>query len=268
MKAYMIVDFDNPVSMRYSEVAIDSFQPAIQRGLISEIIPTQCIKRDSLSTVKNDYNFRVSKATIDGSDGNQKEMSGSEIAGMCSHWELMRRQRYEDRFFIMEHDAYLLDVDNFEISYNLMLEHDLCYANLGLYMSCYSYNKRTAQWLYNELIHNQFPINSGPYITVERLLKTFITHYLKKRPEYKLNKYSFLQTFRNHEISTLGKSPQDLFDITNFTNVERNNDRFRDIYRTPSTQCWHPEWGVTQEHINYRKQHTLHYFFKRLDEEI
>ena len=40
---------------------------------------------------------------------NPDDHSPTEKAGMCSHWELIRRQSESDeRFLIMEHDTYLL----------------------------------------------------------------------------------------------------------------------------------------------------------------
>ena len=43
MKAYQIVDLTNPVSVEYHEISKQSFQPAIDEGLIEEIIPVQAI---------------------------------------------------------------------------------------------------------------------------------------------------------------------------------------------------------------------------------
>ena len=43
MKAYQIVDLTNPVSVEYHEISKQSFQPAIEEGLIEEIIPVQAL---------------------------------------------------------------------------------------------------------------------------------------------------------------------------------------------------------------------------------
>lgn len=258
MKAYMLVDFDNPVSVRYCEIAIDSFKPVIQRGIL-DIIPTQCITPQTLHTVKNDYFWQKSLATIDGSNTREpKPMHETEMSGMCSHWELMRRQRYEDRFFIMEHDAYLLDADDFEKAYDFMLEHDIAHANLGLYMSCYSYNKHSAQWMYDQLTRdNRVPVNCGPYLMAEKLYKLYAKHYLSKR-DYNCRLYSFLQPFNDHEKLGYGRTDKEMFKTTNF---KRSTQPYMN---TPSTQCWSEELGLTQNHHNYVRKHNLHYFFKKL----
>ena len=62
----MIVDFNNDSSMKYAEVAVDSFNPMIQRGIISEIVLTQGVTPDTLHLVKHDYDWHRSLATIDG----------------------------------------------------------------------------------------------------------------------------------------------------------------------------------------------------------
>ena len=61
----------------------------------------------------------------------------------------------------MEHDAYMLDLTRFRRCIKFMNRHDMCYANMGLFMSCYSYNKHAAGWMWNELTKNQLPINCG-----------------------------------------------------------------------------------------------------------
>lgn len=262
MKAYMLVDFDNPVSVRYSEIAIDSFKPVIQRGIL-DIIPTQCITPKTLPTVENDFNWQKSLATIDMKKGREtKPMHETEKAGMCSHWELMRRQRYEDRFFIMEHDAYLLDADDFEKAYEFMLEHDIAYANLGLFMSCYSYNKHSATWMYEQLIReNNVPVNCGPYLMAEKLYKLYAKHFLSKR-NYLGKEYSFMIPFRDSDKLGYGRTEKEMFQTINFA---RETWRALSPYmNTPSTQCWSEELGLTQNHHNYKKAHHLHFFFKKL----
>lgn len=264
----MLVDFDNPTSMEYSEIARKSWQPAIDLGLISEIVLQQCVTPKTLNDHKPLYHWRKSLALIDASS-NQKEMSPSEMAGMCSHWMLMRRQINEDRFLIMEHDSYLLDVDDFSTALGAMIRHDVPYANLGLYMSCYSYNKHAAEWMTNELIVNQLWVNCGPYAMAEKLYKNYAQHFLSKR-NYNNEPYAFLQTFKNHEVIGTGKTADDMFRIYNFEVGDRRGFESTDgmtTFRTPSTQCFKEGLGVTQHHHNYHNAtiHTLNPFFKKID---
>ena len=95
----------------------------------------------------------------------------------------------------MEHDAYLLDADDFEKAYEFMLEHDIAYATLGLFMSCYSNNKHSATWMYEQLIReNNVPVNCGPYLMAEKLYKLYAKHFLSKR-NYLGKEYSFMIPF-------------------------------------------------------------------------
>lgn len=248
MKAYMIVNHDNPVSMKYSEIARESWKPAIDRGLLTEIILHQGVTKKTLHKHQSKYKWQNSLARIDGGENNTKPMTRSEIAGMCSHWDLMRKQGEEtERFFIMEHDAYLLDVDVFEECMEFMYEHDIAYANLGLYMSCYSYNRHAAGWFYSELTKNRLPINTGPYGVVERLYKNYATHYLSKR-NYNNQKFQFMHPFANLTKISVGSHAEEMKNAYNFKAPEPVFG-----FPTPSTQCWSESLGITQEHANYNE---------------
>jgi hypothetical protein len=246
MKAYMIVDFDNPVSMKYSEIARESWEIAHKRGLLSGIELYQCVTEQTLKKHREKYNWQRSLAQIDGGEKNSKQMTLSEIAGMSSHWDLMRKQGEEtERFFIMEHDAYLLDVDVFEECMEFMYEHDIAYANLGLYMSCYSYNRHAAGWFYDELTRNRLPINTGPYGVVERLYKNYATHYLSKR-NYNDRQFQFMHPFTNLTKVGVGSHAEEM---KNAYNYPAPDPVFG--FPTPSTQVWSESLGVTQDHANY-----------------
>ena len=87
----MIVDFDNPVSIKYSEIARESWEIAHKRGLLSDIQLVQGVTEKTLEKHKDKYNWQKSLARIDGGVNNSNGMSASEMAGMCSHWDLMRK---------------------------------------------------------------------------------------------------------------------------------------------------------------------------------
>ena len=244
----MIVNHDNPVSMKYSEIARESWKPAIDRGLLTEIILHQGVTKKTLHKHQSKYKWQNSLARIDGGENNTKPMTRSEIAGMCSHWDLMRKQGEEtERFFIMEHDAYLLDVDVFEECMEFMYEHDIAYANLGLYMSCYSYNRHAAGWFYSELTKNRLPINTGPYGVVERLYKNYATHYLSKR-NYNNQKFQFMHPFANLTKISVGSHAEEMKNAYNFKAPEPVFG-----FPTPSTQCWSESLVITQDHANYNE---------------
>ena len=246
MKAYQIVDLTNPVSVEYHEISKQSFQPAIDEGLIEEIIPVQAITPTAgLDQWEDKFNWENSLTHIDNQDGDGT-ISPTERSGNISHWLLMQRQSESDeRFLIMEHDAYLLDLTRFRRCIKFMNRHDMCYANMGLFMSCYSYNKHAAGWMWNELIKNQLPINCGPYGVAERLYKNYATHYLSKR-NYLGKKWCFMTHMNNCKHIGFGKTAEEMFATYNFT------PDVSDLV-IPTTQCIKRSLGITQEHQNYNE---------------
>lgn len=102
----------------------------------------------------------------------------------------------------------------------------------------------------------------------EKLYKNYADHYLSKR-NYNNKPYTFIQTFKNHEILGTGKTSKDMFKIYNFEVGDRRGYQSTigmQTFKTPSTQCYKESMGVTQVHHNYYKEnaHTLHYFFKKI----
>ena len=93
MKAYQIVDLTNPVSVEYHEISKQSFQPAIEEGLIEEIIPVQAITPTAgLDQWEDKFNWENSLTHIDNQDGDGT-ISPTERSGNISHWLLMQTVR-------------------------------------------------------------------------------------------------------------------------------------------------------------------------------
>ena len=83
--------------------------------------------------------------------------SDTEIAGMCSHWELMRRQSQQDeRFLVLEHDTWYKGGST--RYFKQLIDMDVFYLNIGLFMGCYAFDRRTAEHQYHMMV-NGFPIN-------------------------------------------------------------------------------------------------------------
>ena len=112
-------------------------------------------------------------------------------------------------------------------------------------MSCYSYNKHAAGWMWNELTKNQLPINCGPYGVAERLYKNYATHYLSKR-NYLGKKWCFMTHMNNCKHIGFGKTAEEMFATYNFT------PDASDLV-IPTTQCIKRSLGITQEHENYNE---------------
>jgi hypothetical protein len=93
IKAYMQVDLNNPLAVRYMEYCLKSYE------IVSDIItvePIQCITPDTLLEELADI-------------PNQDFRSPQEMASLHSNYRMVKRiaENKEDRFWILEHDAYL-----------------------------------------------------------------------------------------------------------------------------------------------------------------
>jgi len=262
MKAYQIVDLESPVSLEYSSISRESFLPAIEAGIIEEIIPFQCVTPKTLSQYEHLYDWRPSLMKLDRQT--KENHSDTEKAGMCSHWELMKRQgETEERFLILEHDAFLLpdQLENFKYLINFILEKNVCYANIGLFMACYTFSTHCAGWMYQLLNEQKFWINGGPYGVVERLFRNYTTQYLRKRNYLDIDP-TVIHPW--HHCDTLGFGRK----------VERYFNEYdpkpKESRKTPVTQVIKKSLKVTQHHHTYQERYlekpwSRHHYFHVID---
>lgn len=234
MKAYMIADLNNPISVKYTEIALESWSK--QDILDIEVI--QCYTPDTISELEPLYNWQP---LLHGMQKG-KESTKSERAGDISHWQLIKkRAESKERFYVMEHDSYLEHPDEFKLQFDFAMKHGLDWANHGLFMSCYSFSRRCAIFMHDLLVNQEFPLNGGPYGCVERLVKTYLSNKNNNDRPY---------TFATHyggssdcsEVG-IGKTADDLYKVYNHNPPK---DGFR--HKRPSTQVISKSWGITQEH--------------------
>lgn len=266
MKAYQIVCIGDERSEKYAEISRKSYQPAIDAGFISEIITFPAITPDhpDFEDIIAKYDWKPSLAQID-SQSPEDDHSPTEKAGMCSHWELMRRQgESEERFLILEHDSYLIPehLELFGELIEMIQRENVCYANIGLFMGCYTMNTHCAGWMY-ELLHEQrFWINGGPYGVMERLFKNYTEHYLKKRDFNGIDP-SVIHPW--HQCHTLGIG-RNVFRFYN----ENDTDPDNNPWKTPTTQMVSKSLKVTQDHHRYSQKNieepwTRHHYMHIID---
>ena len=246
MKAYQIVDFENPVSVSYSKISRDSFRPAIEKGYISEIIPVQAVTPKTLHKYEHMFNWEHDLAEI---SGHHKTITPSEKSGNISHWLLMKQaSETKERFFIMEHDALMLNSFDFKMCMDVMNEHDMSYANLGMFMSCYSYNRHCAKFCWDLLTEDGFPINCGPYGVAERLYKTYATNYLE-RNDYDGKELTFMTHYHDVTHVGVGRTAEKMFEVYNFNRIdEKRGINNPDTLPLPSTQVISRKLMITQDH--------------------
>ena len=165
IQAKMIVDFDNPVSMKYMELSLKSFKPLSD---ILEITPVQCTKPETLPIrVKADEDrpsyLRENERTFDRFFGGDFEDNPVYQSIMHSHFKLWKELvESEDRLIIMEHDAALIN----EYIIRKHLENFMLFDIFmpGACMEFYSMSPRWAKMLIDHLLN--FPKSkrlSGPY---------------------------------------------------------------------------------------------------------
>lgn len=245
MKVYQIVDRNNPISDEYANISRESFQPLIDDGTL-EFIDFPAITPDhpDFEDIIAQYEWKISLMAAD--RGSYEDHSPTEKAGMCSHWELMRQQgESEERFLIMEHDSYLIHEQVFRDMLEYIEEHKVCYANIGLFMGCYTYSTHCAKWMYELLNDQKFWINGGPYSVVERLFRNYTDHYLRKR-NYLDIEHTVIHPW--HACDTLGFGRRvDVF--FNSYDMDRQNS-----IKTPTTQVVSKRLKVTQDHHRYKKK--------------
>lgn len=149
LKAYQIVNFNNPLAMQYLEHSQRSFEPV--KHLIT-IEPIQCVTPDTLPVWPV---FR---------DATEKKVrSLYEQACFASHYNLIKKLADGDTFFIMEQDAYLWPdkVEHFETLLYTYKNYTGFY--LGIANEFYTLNSDVAKVFVDKVENNK--ISSGPLST-------------------------------------------------------------------------------------------------------
>jgi hypothetical protein len=251
MKAYMIADLNNPVSVKYTEIALESWSK--QDLLDIEVI--QCYTPDTISDLEPLYNWKPLLHEMQ----KGKNSSPSERAGDISHWQLIKkRAESRSRFYVMEHDSYLLDADEFKRQFDFTMENGLSYANHGLFMSCYSFSRPAAIFMNDLLLKQEFPLNGGPYGCVERLVKTYLSN---NREDW--GRYTWMCHHPNPPHVNVGRTASDLYNTY-------NNNAKASPFKLASTQVISKSIGITQEHVGVKKapwerNHTTRNGYKIID---
>ena len=150
MKAVMIVDFNNETSVRYSEIAVNSF-----RNTDLEIKRVQCVTPMTLD--EQDFTLQFGKNESMKWEGKDHDISATEQACFASHFREWKRIAEEGRSIIMEHDAYLRD--GMEDKFNMMMEyaHIPTMFNIGIAMEFYTMSPDYAKFLWYNFDHDLIP---------------------------------------------------------------------------------------------------------------
>lgn len=277
MIAYQIVIQGDKRSEEYARISRESFEPLIAAGIIDDIKIYDAITPDSENFEEhvNKYQWNSSLMGADISGHKPEDHSPTEKAGMCSHWDLLRiASESNERILVLEHDSYML-AEHFDIFCELIdyiKEHDTLYANIGLFMGCYTLHPHAAGWMYGLLtdgvaqgFRSRFPINCGPYCTLQRLFRTYTTAYLKPNNFPRVNGDDPTCIHPYHHCDTLyfGRKCEIPF---NEPDPNRNENK----WRNPTTQVISKKLCVTQDHHGYKDEWqeepwTRHHYFEVID---
>lgn len=145
IQAYMQVELNNPLAVKYHEVALKSFERVSD---IFEINVIQCLTPDTL----------LDTITLDP----KKPRSPQEQASLHSQYRMHKRIANGERLWIMEHDAYLHPEheDTFRM---IMSKYQQMYTcNIGIAMECYTAHPIVSK-MFCERVENDLKTNStGP----------------------------------------------------------------------------------------------------------
>lgn len=164
IKAKMIVDFDNAVSMKYMELSLESFKPLYD---ILSIEPVQCTTPKTLPIrfeigEQTPSYLQEGERTYPRFFGGDFEDTPGYQAIMHSHFKLWQEIENEGPFIIMEHDAALIDEKVLRRHLERWLEYDVFMP--GACMEFYSLSPRLCELACDFLLNfPNFKRLSGPY---------------------------------------------------------------------------------------------------------
>ena len=259
MDVWQIVMKGDERSEEYAEISRESFKNLIDDGTLTfNTFDAYTPEHPEFQNKCDLYEWLPSVALMDRSK-KPNDHSPSEKAGMCSHWELMKKQGESDeRFLIMEHDTYLYHEEEFRHLLEYIDVKQPEYANIGLFMGCYTMTQKCASWMYELLSDQKFWINGGPYGVMERLFKNYVEHYLSKR-DYLGKRNIVIHPWTGCDTLYFGR---DIFKAYNTRDPNKDNSP-----PNPTTQVVSKRLCVTQDHHGYIDQHieepwTRHHYMK------
>jgi hypothetical protein len=150
----MICDFNNPISMRYVDLSLESFKAV--EDLI-HITPVQCTTPATLpiryrKTVQGEENCPHYVSELP--DHCRPRHYGGTFCDdpiynciMHSHMQYVKRIAQGEELMIMEHDAALINEDSFREMFDMFWGADTFFP--GACMELYGLSPRFANWLYN-----------------------------------------------------------------------------------------------------------------------
>lgn len=230
IEAYMQVDLNNPLAVKYHQVALKSFERVKD---IFHINVVQCVTPDTL---------------LDLPFSDKKTRSPQEKASICSQYRMMKRISQGERLWIMEHDAYLIP-ENESVFRMIMSKYEqMLTCNIGIAMECYTAHPRVAN-LFCDYVENDPKIKSvGPMGILHDVTDKFAAKHRNKAgnvywPKFgqdnKTGLHSNVSMAHRKPFKILEAPVTQLIDINHGTTVtDRPKNQVKNFY-TPDT---HPNF--------------------------
>lgn len=174
-RAVMICDFNNPVSMKYAEVARHSFSKCKK----IEIELWQCFTPDTLVNLSetkmkltwNEFDTRTKYKNV------KRPIPDKEKACFASHaywWHEIARTN--ERIIVLEHDAWLRNQSKFEAFLDQIPNHTLW--NPGIAAECYTMSPALAKFLRKTYMDGTV-VGGGPMAELFYLNQRFYSLLMK-----------------------------------------------------------------------------------------
>lgn len=206
---YIIVDYNNPVSLKYLELSLESFEPVSD---LLKITPVQCTTPKTLPIRYGRNEPPIpSYVARDGKDYLRPRYFGGSFddtpayqAIMHSHYLLMQRIAKGEKIAIMEHDAALVNEDSFRRMIDLYWDK-VDFFLPGACMEFYGMSQRLSQWVVETL--EDFPFWNG------RITGPFgIVYGFFKRNLIDLDEMSFLVPTKQYDQDLICYNDQNMLD--------------------------------------------------------
>jgi len=238
-RAILICDFNNPVSMAYSKLAMKSWEPV--KGV--EVERWQCYTPDTLDSAPFEIQWgRYSSAGKYKKD--KHEITPTEKACLTSmfHWWKHTAETGE-RVIILEHDAFVRDPDSLSGWIENMHTFDLW--NTGIAMECASLSPYFAKYCMKKWLTVGDVIDAGPmaelftaveeWTKVVRVANSKLEHKIRQDLGVKSRNRLLWPTVYSNNTICAGNDPWPTIDPKRGGNPSKLS-----VYTAPVTQVYCP----------------------------
>lgn len=240
IRAVMICDYNNPTSVAYSKIALDTWKDVKN----VEVERFQCYTPDTLDTAQFEINW--GKYSSAGKyTKNRHEITPTEKACLTSmfHWWKHIADTGE-RVIVLEHDAYVRDPKKLMQLVDNIHEKDLWCA--GIAMECTSLHPGFAKYCMKKWLTIKEQIDAGPMAELWTAILEY-TDYLGRNEgqrEAEIKKELGVESRKRLLWPTLF-SNNTLGEGNSTNRVLKGKIGFQ---KAPVTQCYYPKVDSTIEH--------------------